>query len=478
MFTWSLTGLVETLFFVLSLYFIYVFAKKEDAPLKYKILIGAMLMPLVVAIPTRFNLTGFNVDWCYSLENNYALYYKYFIEIISSITIILFSLIKIKQADKYFRKQLVLLFIGVMLFLFFFFSTVFLSGYLVDNGIMQGYGIEGYGLFGTVIFMGFLAYLIVKFKTFDIKLIGAQALVYSLIIIIGSQFFFIQNNINRNLTGITMALTIGFGIFLINSVKDEIKRKEELQMMTNKLARANDKLRTLDNAKSEFISIASHQLRTPLTAIKGFVSLLSEESYGKLTPTVKEVLSKVYLSNERMIDLVEDLLNISRIESGRMEYKFEKINMPKLLQEIYDTFAIRAKESKLNFELIAPEGDFPEITTDRNKIREVISNLVDNALKYTPKGWIKIKLMRKEENIRIEISDTGIGVPQEEMPYLFSKFSRGKDVARLNVSGTGLGLHVGKRMIEALHGRIGVESPGANQGSTFFIEMPIEGEEV
>jgi signal transduction histidine kinase len=119
----------------------------------------------------------------------------------------------------------------------------------------------------------------------------------------------------------------------------------------------------------------------------------------------------------------------------------------------------------------------PEIETDRNKLREVISNLVDNALKYTLKGGVKIRLSANKKNVRVSVTDTGIGVPKEEMPYLFQKFSRGKDISRLNTGGTGLGLHVGKKMVEALHGRIIVESAGANLGSTFSVEIPLKAEE-
>ena len=203
--------------------------------------------------------------------------------------------------------------------------------------------------------------------------------------------------------------------------------------------------------------------------------MLLEGSYGKVPSEVKETLNKVYISNERMIDLVEDMLDLSRIESGRMEYEFAKTDMLALCQEIYDSFAIRAKEKGLKLELVLPQEKLPEVNTDRKKIREVISNLVDNALKYTPKGGVKIKLNKIEENkIQISITDTGIGIPQEEMPYLFSKFSRGKDISRLNATGTGLGLHVGKKMMEALHGTVRCESPGANQGSTFVVEVGVE----
>jgi signal transduction histidine kinase len=325
-----------------------------------------------------------------------------------------------------------------------------------------------------VIFIGILTYAISKYKLFDIKLLSAQALVAALVILIGAQFFSLESEADLIITTITFILVIIFGIFLIKSVKLEIQRKEQLQEVSDKLSLANDQLRTLDNAKSEFISIASHQLRTPLTAVKGYISLLLEGSYGKVDKAQKDVLQKVYQANERLVNLVEDMLNLSRIESGRMEYDFAKVKIEDVCQEVYDTFVIRAKEHNLSLALLFPENLLPEAMTDKNKIREVISNLVDNALKYTPEGGVKVILTDEGESIRVAVKDTGIGVPQEEMPYLFAKFSRGKNTARLNAVGTGLGLHVGKRMMDDLHGKIWVESEGAGKGSTFFVEIPME----
>jgi signal transduction histidine kinase len=285
---------------------------------------------------------------------------------------------------------------------------------------------------------------------------------------------------------------------LIQSVKLEVQRKEELQMMSNKLAVANDQLRKLDNSKSEFISIASHQLRTPLTAIKGFVSLLLEGSYGKLMDKQEEALNKTYTSTERLINLVEDLLNVSRMESGRMEFKFAPAKMEDLCQEIIDTFVLRAKEKGLYLHYQKPETPVPELMIDAGKVKEVVSNMVDNALKYSPKGGVTLRLERGEfpisnsqfpnndqnpntkiknetrDAVRVIVSDTGIGIPATELPYLFNKFSRGKDIGRLNTGGTGLGLYVGKGMIENNGGKIWAESDGEGKGSRFIIELPVK----
>jgi signal transduction histidine kinase len=475
-FTWSLMGILSVLILVACFYLAYLFIYKKDFNFLYKIVIFFLTVPVFFFTPTSYNLKGFNLTLCGipgELTGKMFDNYTKIFSIIIFLSIIALGIVGQIKKNRNEKIKIIYFTLGIEFFIFAFFTADFIAGYLVDKGITKDFNLGQYGLFGMPIFIGFLAYLIVKFKAFNVKLIGAQALVYSLIILIGSQFFFIQSNTNRILTGITLLLAIIFGFYLIRSVKNEVKRKEELQEMTDKLAIANDQLRKLDNAKSEFISIASHQLRTPLTAIKGFVSLLLEGSYGKIDIRINEVLEKVYTANERLIQLVEDLLNVSRIESGRLEYKFEKSKIEDTLKELEDDFSLAAKERKLYLNFNLPEKTIPEIEMDKTKIREVVSNLIDNALKYTKRGGVTVKLEGDQEKMRVTVSDTGIGIPKEELPYLFSKFSRGKDVSRLHVGGTGLGLYVGKSMVEAHHGKIWAESDGAEMGSRFIVELPV-----
>ena len=483
-FVWSFFEILSVLFFFLVLYFVYVFIEKKDVPFKIKITFLVLFLPVIIISSTKKYLTGFDIVNCEAIENINFLYYIYFLKALAfsgTLLLLIFEYFVKFKNDKLEKSKIFLIGIGALLLLLSFLLTQYSA-----NLIFSNYQIEFYGLFAITIFMGFLAYLIVKYKAFNIKLLGAQALVAVLVILIGSEFFFtpITDTTNIVLISVTALLSVIFGIVLINSVRNEVQRKDELQLMSNKLAEANDKLRTLDNAKSEFISIASHQLRTPLTAIKGFVSLLLEGSYGKLDPKPQEAMNKVYISNERLIHLVEDLLNVSRMESGRMEFKFAPTKMGDLCQEIIDTFVLRAKEKSLYIHYKKPETPLPELMIDAGKVKEVVSNMVDNALKYTPKGGVTLRLEVKsqkskvkneeEQFVRVTVSDTGIGIPQTEMPYLFNKFSRGKDVGRLNAAGTGLGLFVGKGMIENNGGRIWAESDGEGKGSRFIIELPVK----
>jgi len=182
---------------------------------------------------------------------------------------------------------------------------------------------------------------------------------------------------------------------------------------------------------------------------------------------------------------VEDLLSVSRIESGSLKFQFEKCHIEEFCQEVIDNLALKAKDKNLYLDYKIPAKPLPEITIDGAKVREVISNLVDNAIKYTLKGGVTlyVELCVKKEtgclkkpHLRITVSDTGIGIPADEIPYLFAKFSRGKDTTRLNTGGTGLGLYVVKMITEANGGKVWIESPGANMGTKFILELPLEPE--
>ena len=387
---------------------------------------------------------------------------------------LLLLVVKYKKESRDTRHQTLFIFIGFFLMI----VTVFITNVLLPNFIETQSDflfISRLGIYSGLILAGFMSYSVAKTSFLNMKVISAQLFSVAMVLVFFLQLFSLQTKSDLFFKVVFLFIVIYFSKMIVSSVKSEVQRKEELQLMSDKLAQANDQLRKLDNAKSEFISIASHQLRTPLTAIKGFISLMLEGSYGKMAPEQVDVLNKVYSSNERLVNLVEDLLNISRIESGRMEFQFDKWQIENICQEVIDTFVLKAKEHKLYLEYKKPDQPLPELIIDGVKVREVISNLVDNAIKYTleGKGGVTLKVEQRGESIRVTVSDTGIGIPESELPYLFAKFSRGKDTSRLNTGGTGLGLYVGKTMIENNGGKIWAESDGQGLGSRFIIELPI-----
>lgn len=480
MFSWALLGMTQIIMFISCLYFVYTFPKDEAVPFFKKITALMLMLPVIILTPTVFNLTSFDIANCEASEGLLFTSYYHYLSLAIFFWILAVIVFKYRRVEKKLKKQILLMGLGIELFLLAFFATNLLASLLDDYTILI------YGMFGMVVFLAFLAYLIVKFKAFNIKLIGAQALIVSLIILIGSQFFFIQNNTNRVLTAITLFLVVGFGWMLIRSVKKEIAQKEELQKISDSLVVANDrlqklsdslvtanvKLKELDNAKSEFISIASHQLRTPLTAIKGYISLLLEGSYGKMPMQIQDILDKVYGINNRLVRLVEDLLNVSRIESGRIQYAFAPTKLEPLVAELVDMFMPAAKNKHLTLSMQLPASPLPLLTIDANKMKEVVSNLIDNALNYTKEGSVSVSMASSGSAVRIIVSDTGIGIKPEDKGKLFTKFSRSNETTKMVVSGTGLGLYVGKNFVEGHGGKIFAESDGPNRGSRFIIELP------
>lgn len=468
LFLWSLQVLLEPFIFLFGLYFAYFFFGKKIISLQTKVVSSALIAPFVLLIPTHYNLVGARLMTCDATEGLVALYYSYALEVFLTLWIVTLSVKAYQAAQESVDKKRILFFATGLLSLLLAFSWGNIVGSFTEDWVTAQYG-----LFGMPVFLVFITYLIVRYQVFNVKLIGVQALVVGLILLIGSQLFFVKELINYILVAITFILAAAFGIVLIRSVKEEVRRKEELQEISHTLAVANERLKELDTAKSEFISIASHQLRTPLTAIRGYISLVLEGSYGKVTPSVQEVLNKVYLVNNRMGQLVEDLLSISRIESGRVQYNFTETQIEPIVADIVDMFVLMAKTRGLSLKIKLPKKSLPKLRLDTNKIREVISNLIDNALKYTKEGGVTVSVEAVPNMVVIKVADTGIGIDPQGADRLFEKFTRSSETMKLDVSGTGLGLYVGKNFVEAHGGLLTVESAGPGKGSCFIIKLPL-----
>ena len=329
------------------------------------------------------------------------------------------------------------------------------------------------GNWAATFYLGVVTYAIVTERLFDIRIVLTQILVgiVSILLLIN---FILSNTAFEYFWkgGLLMAFLVA-GWLLVKSVVNEIKQRQELQQ-------AYAKLKELDEAKSEFVSIASHQLRTPLTAIKGYISMLAEGTYGKLLPKQKKPITNIYDSNERLIRLVNDLLNISRIESGKVQMEWQKAKLHDVVQGVIDELQIKAKEKKIKLILQKPDTPLPSFNMDPIKVRNIILNIIDNAIRYTGKGSITLTFIPKPENrslqtknVLITIKDTGEGMSTEELGHLFESFSRGKTGSKMWTEGAGLGLYISKQFVQMHKGRIWAESDGAGKGSTFFIELPV-----
>lgn len=261
---------------------------------------------------------------------------------------------------------------------------------------------------------------------------------------------------------------------------DKSKKIEEFDKITRQLvkrelevAHANQKLGELDAAKSDFISVAAHQLRTPLTGIKWSYTALLDKTTGPLNVDQKEIAEKGLSAINQSIDLINDLLNVAHLEEGNLDFVFKKQSLIPIIKKAVNGIDLITEEKKIKVTSKIPnETDFPELTLDGDKIALAIANLLDNAVKYTPIGGrIDFSVSQDQGLIIISVQDSGIGIPKSQKGRLFSKFFRADNATKVQTSGTGLGLFMVKNIIDRHGGKIIVESE-EGKGTTFIVTLP------
>jgi signal transduction histidine kinase len=459
MVAWSLLPITTGIIAVASFYFFYVFLFKKDLSFIWK---GLLIIPLLLIIfltPTIYNLPHFDLINCEATENIYFTTYYYAIGGLMMLGILLLLVFGWKKSDNVSKIERVLMATGLELFLLLFLSLGFISSYL-DN-----YSIEFYGLFGVVIFMAFLSYLIVRYKAFNIKLVGTQALVWTSVILLGSQLSFVKTDINKTLTIITLVFFSIVGWLIIRSVKKEIRQKEEIEHLLK--------------IKSEFIDIVSHQLRTPVSVIKGMASMLKE---GDLDNAPKEqrdqFVAGIYEKSEKLADILNDILKAAELDMDNFTFtpaSIKSVSLQQLVKGIFDDLTSLAQAKKLNYQIkISPEVSNLNVMTDESFLKHVFQNVTDNAIKYSKEGGSMTVDLGKEKDFFIcKITDSGIGIPEDQKDRLFEKFFRAKNAVDAHAYGTGLGLFITRKIVEAHPGgKIWFDSI-VNKGTTFYIKLPI-----
>lgn len=260
----------------------------------------------------------------------------------------------------------------------------------------------------------------------------------------------------------------------VQEIKDfNITLQARVAEATKELRESNDKLKKLDETKDEFISMASHQLRTPLTSVKGYISMVLEGDAGKVSDDQRRLLREAFDSSERMVHLIGDFLNVSRLQTGKFVIDKSAVNLADLVEQEIFGLASTAEAHNLKLKFRKP-AHFPTLYIDEGKVRQVIMNFIDNAIYYSPgRSSIDIELSQEDGDAVLRVSDTGIGVPKQVQSQLFTKFFRADNAKRQRPDGTGIGLYLAKKVINSQHGRMIFESV-EGKGSTFGFRLPIE----
>ncbi len=464
-FSWQIIVLFEMLVFIFTLYFTAVFLNKKDINFKYKLLLGAVFFPIVIFLPTNLNINSFDLQQC---QSNYGFLWEYiYIFEVSSIVIMMYMFYKkfrsLAKGDS-FKKQIVILATGIFLFLGMFTATNILGDSLLV------YEFNLIGPIGMVAFVALLAFMIVKFKTFNIKLIATQALVWGLVALIGSQFFFIKVATNFILNGVTFIGIIIFGQFLIKSVKKEIEQKEEL-------AKLNINLEDLLKQRESLVHLVTHKVKGSFTRSKYIFAGILDGTFGDVSSEVKKCAEQGLQSDNVGIQTVDLVLNAANLEKGTVKYEMRTIELKELVEKtiLEKKVSAEAKGLKIETEI---KNDAYNVIGDAVWLKEVMNNLVENSIKYTREGTIKIGLEKKsapsaggKSKILFYVKDTGVGITPEDKKDLFTEGGRGKESVKINIDSTGYGLYSVKLIVEAHKGKVWAESEGAGKGSTFWVEL-------
>ncbi len=324
----------------------------------------------------------------------------------------------------------------------------------------------------VAVFLAVTAYAIVRHQLFNLKVIATRALTVVLSIVLFSRLVVAQSFNEQVIAAFVFVVAVILGVLLARSVQREVEQREKLEALAKQLQEANTKLEDLSRFKTQLLSIASHQIRSPLAAIKGFASLLLDGSYGPLGgPKISETIEKLRHSANELIDLINNLLDLRKVEEGRMDYQMAKTDLGEIVGATVDSLRSLATNKKLEFTYMKPPTPL-FVNADAQKLQQVIQNLIDNSIKYTPTGFVHVELFEKDNaGVMFSVSDSGLGMPAELIPHLFEEeFVRDERVKK-EILGTGLGLYIAKKIIEAHGGKIWAESKGQGKGATFFVAL-------
>lgn len=329
----------------------------------------------------------------------------------------------------------------------------------------------------SVVVLGFvIAYIVSKYNFWSINVIATEFFISIITMVLVFELFLATSALDLLVkAGITILIILSSS-FLVASVRREAQSREKINRLVYDLDIMSKELKVLDKKKSEFLAIASHHLRDPLTAIKGYSSMLVEGSFGELPLGVMEATNKIFESSKHLITMVSDFLDISRIESGDMNYNFTDVDVRKIVLDIEPEARASAEKAHITVNVTVDDraGSTPFITVgDTGKLKQVVSNLIDNAIKYTPRGEVSVLLSKSTDGKKIlfSVSDTGIGMSESTLEKIFRKFSRAEEGSKVYTEGVGLGLYVAKEIIGKHEGRIWAESKGEGLGSTLYVEL-------
>jgi signal transduction histidine kinase len=393
------------------------------------------------------------------VKTNYGIiFFGLTIFVLLTIFIVGFIVRLYKTKEKILRYQYFLIFIGAFLT----FCLHIYFNFVLPN-FFQNNNFTSLGAIYSFPFILFASYAILKYKFLNIKIIINDFFVVILLVLAAIQTLNSQELSDILFKFLIFIFIFIFGIINMRSVRLEVEQKE-------KLTELNRELESLNKIKSEFLSFASHQLKSPMAVIKGYVTLMTDGTIPNVPDQVKDFASKIKKSIDDLLVLIEEFMDYRKIDENKMDFNFEEVEIVDFVRDIFENYKLIAKNKNLEFSF---ENNVSEakVLIDKIRFAQVVQNLIDNALKYTKQGFVKVCLNEKDDNILICVRDSGIGMTKELQEKLFSQFVRDPEIKK-EIQGTGLGLYIAKYIVENHKGKIWAESEGKDKGSQFYIQIP------
>ncbi len=314
-----------------------------------------------------------------------------------------------------------------------------------------------FGAIYTFPLIALTSYSILKHKLFNIKVTGIALLVFALSIVAFGEVIFARELFLIVYRSSVFVLILIFGILLIRGVMREVSLREQLQ--------------EANKAQENLIHFITHQIKGFITKSRNIFAELKEGSFGPISEDVRKISDQGLKINTDAVTTVQTILDAANIKTGKITYEKKPVDLRTLVKEIFERHKPNAEDKGLSYNLEIDENQKFNINSDVRKLTEAFSNLIDNSIEYTPKGEVKVSLIKSDNKIRFSVKDTGIGIAPEDKSKLFTEGGRAKNALEVNVDSTGFGLYIVKNIIEAHNGRVWVESEGEGKGSEFMVEL-------
>ncbi|MBN1585283.1 HAMP domain-containing histidine kinase [Candidatus Uhrbacteria bacterium] len=332
------------------------------------------------------------------------------------------------------------------------------------------------GAFGAV-FLAFLTIHPYRRRLFGWRIAAVEAFAFALVMINFTEMVMSRDSGQFTVRTVLFTVSAIAGTLLVRSVVAEMETHRKVKALAVRLNRMNRELRRMDEMRSEFVSVASHQLRTPVSVIRGYLSLIKDGAFGKLEGDLQDKMEQIYDINERLVLLINNLLNVSRIEKDAAQFWCSEVNLPEIIRRTVDSMGFRIRGKGLTLDFVDPEAGVPNVFADPERLTEVIVNLIDNAVKYTYSGSVTVSVSEGEDgsSVIVRVKDTGIGMDPQDMHHVFQKYYRPHRPTDEHQSGLnlGLGLYVCARFLESMGGKIWVESTEPGKGTTVAFSLPV-----